>query len=100
MGGGLEQELDAANEKLEPLTSFILPGGTPQSAWLHLARTVCRRAERCVEELLASEGPERVNLLALHYLNRLSDLLFVYARVANQNGEQDVLWRPGGESST
>ncbi len=95
--GRLEQWIDEANGELEPLSSFILPGGEPGAAWLHLARTVCRRAERLVQELQHLEQDEdRVNPLTLRYLNRLSDLLFVYARVANGNGEQDVLWRPGG----
>jgi len=90
----LESWIDAANSGLEPLNSFILPGGGSGAAWLHLARTVSRRAERCVEELIA-RGDD-VNPLTLHYLNRLSDLLFVYARVANDNGKLDVLWKPGG----
>ncbi|HED66823.1 MAG TPA: cob(I)yrinic acid a,c-diamide adenosyltransferase [Planctomycetes bacterium] len=92
----LEAWIDEANDPLEPLSSFVLPGGTPAAAWLHLARTVCRRAERCVEALLAEEGEDRVNPIAMRYLNRLSDLLFVYGRVANENGAKDVLWRPGG----
>jgi cob(I)alamin adenosyltransferase len=88
----LEKAIDRLNEKLEPLRSFILPGGTPASAWLHLARTVCRRAERAVVTLMNSE---KVNPHALIYLNRLSDFLFVLARVANHNGSADVLWVPG-----
>ena len=89
----LEQQIDQFNAALQPLTSFILPGGTPLSVSLHLARTVTRRAERLVAALLEAEtdtSPE-----ALRYLNRLSDLLFVLARVANNNGAKDVLWVPG-----
>jgi cob(I)alamin adenosyltransferase len=93
----LERWLDAANESLPALESFVLPGGTTASAWLHLARTVCRRAERLVTELCATEGEaERVNPEAVRYLNRLSDLLFVLARAANDDGKSDVLWKPGG----
>ncbi len=88
----LEKAIDRLNEKLEPLGSFILPGGTPTSAWLHLARTVCRRAERAVVTLMHSQ---KVNPHALIYLNRLSDFLFVLARVANHGGTADVLWVPG-----
>ena len=88
----LEMEIDRLNEGLQPLRSFILPGGTPAAAWLHLARTVCRRAERSVVALMQSEP---VNANALAYLNRLSDLLFVMARVANGDGQGDVLWEPG-----
>ncbi|OWK40429.1 cob(I)yrinic acid a,c-diamide adenosyltransferase [Fimbriiglobus ruber] len=88
----LEKAIDAANEALEPLHSFILPGGTPAAAWLHLARTVCRRAERAVVTLMKTEP---VNQHVLIYLNRLSDYLFVLGRVANENGKQDVLWVPG-----
>jgi len=90
----LEDWIDEANEKLAPLNSFILPGGEPAAAWLHLARTVCRRAERLVQGLMQRE-PERVNPEALRYMNRLSDLLFVMARVVNDNGQADVLWIPG-----
>jgi cob(I)alamin adenosyltransferase len=89
----LEQQIDHYNEGLAPLRSFVLPGGTPLAAALHLARTVVRRAERLVVELMSRE-PD-VNNAALIYLNRLSDLLFVMARVANSNGEDDVLWAPG-----
>jgi len=89
----LEKAIDSANEKLEPLRSFILPGGTPAAAWLHLARTVCRRAERAVVTLMHTET---VNAQVLIYLNRLSDFLFVLARVANDDGRGDVLWVPGG----
>ncbi len=95
----LERWIDEANADLAPLESFVLPGGEPGAAHLHLARTVCRRAERLVEELFGEEAEGRVNPVALQYLNRLSDLLFVYARVANGNGEDDVLWRPGGDEA-
>jgi cob(I)alamin adenosyltransferase len=88
----LEQEIDACNEKLEPLTSFVLPGGSPAAAHLHHARAVTRRAERLVAELDVREG---MNKQALAYLNRLSDLLFVLARSANADGASDVLWIPG-----
>ncbi len=88
-----EAQIDRYNEGLPPLTSFILPGGTALAAALHVARTVVRRAERLVVELIAKE-PE-VNPAVLIYLNRLSDLLFVLARVANNNGRNDVLWSPG-----
>ena len=91
--GWLETQIDSLNEKLEPLTSFVLPGGTPLSTALHLARTVTRRAERLVVALVGRE-PD-VNPEALRYLNRLSDLLFVLARVGNNNGAKDVLWTPG-----
>jgi cob(I)alamin adenosyltransferase len=88
----LEREIDAMNEHLAPLESFILPGGSPAAAYLHLARTVARRAERLMTELA---GQETVNPLAVAYINRLSDHLFVLARVLNDNGEDDILWRPG-----
>lgn len=88
----LERAIDRLNEKLHPLTSFILPGGTPAAAWCHLARTVCRRAER---EAVTLARQEKVNQQAIIYLNRLSDLLFVLARVYNANGTADVLWVPG-----
>jgi cob(I)alamin adenosyltransferase len=94
----LEQQIDHYNEGLAPLTSFVLPGGTPLAVALHLARTVTRRAERLVVELLTKE-PD-VNSAALIYLNRLSDLLFVIARVANANGGSDVLWSPGRFTET
>ena len=88
----LEEELDALNSDLEPLTSFVLPGGSPPATYLHQARTVCRRAERvCVA--LAAEQP--INPAALTYLNRLSDFLFVAARWCNDQGETDVKWVPG-----
>ena len=88
----LETEIDKINDRLEPLSSFILPGGTPVAANLHLARTVARRAERCVTNLARSET---VNAEAVKYLNRLSDLLFVMSRAANNYGANDVLWVPG-----
>ena len=88
----LEWAIDRLNEGLQPLRSFILPGGTPAAAWLHLARTVCRRAERAVVTL---QRTEQVNTHALIYLNRLSDFLFVLARVTNDGGKGDVLWVPG-----
>ena len=88
----LESEIDAANERLPPLTSFVLPGGTEAAARLHLARCVVRRAERAVAALAAQEA---VNPAALAYLNRLSDHLFVSARRANDDGRGDVMWTPG-----
>jgi cob(I)alamin adenosyltransferase len=88
----LEQAIDRLNEDLAPLNSFILPGGQSAAAWCHLARTVCRRAERDVVTLARGET---VNPQAIVYLNRLSDLLFVLARIYNNNGRDDILWRPG-----
>jgi cob(I)alamin adenosyltransferase len=88
----LEKQIDHFNADLEPLHSFVLPGGTPLAAALHVARTVTRRAERITVELAATED---TNPEAVRYLNRLSDLLFVMARVANSNGTRDVLWVPG-----
>ena len=88
----LESEIDAANAALAPLDSFILPGGTEIAARLHLARTIVRRAERAASALAAVE---KVNAQALAYLNRLSDLLFVLAREANDGGAGDVKWSPG-----
>jgi cob(I)alamin adenosyltransferase len=90
----LEQEIDGLNAELSPLTSFILPAGTALAAHLHLARTVCRRAERAAVRLGDQDG-ETVSPAALRYLNRLSDLLFVMARWANGRGAGDVLWTPG-----
>lgn len=90
----LEQEIDRLNADLSPLTSFVLPAGSPASAALHVARTVCRRAERAVV-LLSQTPDEVVGQPALNYLNRLSDLLFVAARWANDKGMADVLWTPG-----
>ena len=89
----LEKEIDAMNAELAPLASFILPGGSEASAWLHLARTVARRAERCMTALAARQP---VNPEAIKYINRLSDHLFVLARRLNDNGGADVLWVPGG----
>lgn len=92
----LEGHIDRLNADLQKLESFVLPGGTPMSAWLHMGRTVCRRAERLVNELLElPDEAERVNPEVLRYLNRLSDLLFVMARSANEGGKEDVLWQPG-----
>ena len=88
----LESEIDAMNAKLEPLRSFILPGGSPLSAHMHQCRTVARRAERLTVELATMES---VNPDAVKYLNRLSDWFFVAARVANDDGKADVLWVPG-----
>jgi cob(I)alamin adenosyltransferase len=88
----LERAIDQFNERLQPLQSFILPGGSPAAAWCHLARTVCRRAERDVVTL---SHQEKVNAQVVVYLNRLSDLLFVLARVCNKDGAEDVLWVPG-----
>lgn len=88
----LEGEIDAMNEKLQPLKSFILPGGTAAAAHLHLARTVVRRAERLITQLAAREP---VNAQVVHYVNRLSDHLFVLARHLNDDGRGDVLWTPG-----
>ena len=88
----LEREIDRVNEDLQPLKSFVLPGGSAAAAHLHLARTVARRAEREITLLAESET---LNPEAVRYINRLSDLLFVLARHANENGEADVLWVPG-----
>ena len=88
----LEREIDAMNEKLAPLNSFVLPGGTAAAAQLHLSRTLVRRAER---EMTALAAREEVNPIAVKYVNRLSDQLFVLARALNDNGAGDVLWRPG-----
>lgn len=88
----LESEIDGMNAALEPLRSFILPGGSPLAAHLHLCRTVARRAERLTVELA---GTESVNPNAVKYLNRLSDWFFVAARIANDDGRADVLWVPG-----
>lgn len=88
----LEEEIDRMNADLRPLTSFILPGGSAASAWLHLARTVVRRGERLISELSARDA---VNPEALKYVNRLSDHLFVLARTLNDKGAGDVLWEPG-----
>lgn len=88
----LEREIDAMNKDLQPLRSFILPGGTPLAAQMHLCRTVARRAERLVVELATMES---INPAAVKYLNRLSDWFFVAGRVANNGGADDVLWVPG-----
>jgi cob(I)alamin adenosyltransferase len=90
----LEREIDTLNEHLSPLRSFVLPGGTPTAAALHLARTVCRRAERLVVELSHKPG-ETVSPAAVKYLNRLSDLFFVASRYVNDKGTSDILWVPG-----
>jgi cob(I)alamin adenosyltransferase len=90
----LEREIDQLNAALGALNSFILPGGTPAAAHLHVARTVCRRAERLMVEL-AARPQEPVNSAGIQYMNRLSDFLFVAARASNDNGAKDVLWVPG-----
>lgn len=90
----LERDIDTLNARLEPLTSFVLPGGTPGAAYLHVARTICRRAERVIVELASRPG-EPVSEAAIRYMNRLSDFLFVAGRAANHNGAGDVLWVPG-----
>ena len=92
----LEQEIDKHNADLKPLNSFVLPGGTQQAIYLHLARTVTRRAERALTQLAAREA---INPETIKYLNRLSDLLFVLARHANDKGAGDVLWVPGQNRS-
>ncbi len=88
----MEKQIDHFNADLAPLTSFVLPGGSPASAYMHLARTVTRRAERDVARLFAEEP---VNPAVLRYVNRLSDLLFVLARYLNDKGKEDVRWQPG-----
>jgi cob(I)alamin adenosyltransferase len=90
----LEKEIDLLNGELAPLNSFVLPGGSASSAYLHLSRTVCRRAERLMAELVAQPG-ERVGTAAMKYINRLSDFLFVASRWVNDKGARDVLWVPG-----
>jgi cob(I)alamin adenosyltransferase len=90
----LEAAIDELNANLTPLSSFVLPGGTRAAAALHQARVICRRAERRIVELAASEG-ERVGAPAIAYINRLSDFLFVAARFANDRGKGDILWVPG-----
>jgi cob(I)alamin adenosyltransferase len=90
----LESEIDTLNAELEPLRSFVLPGGSPASSYLHLARTVSRRAERLMVALAARPN-EPVGDAALRYINRLSDFLFVAARYANDKGRDDVLWVKG-----
>ena len=88
----IERAIDTANENLEPLTSFILPGGSEAAARLHVARASVRKAERAMTALAELEP---VNPAALHYINRLSDLLFVLARAANDGGKADITWTPG-----
>ncbi|MCP4301236.1 MAG: cob(I)yrinic acid a,c-diamide adenosyltransferase, partial [Gammaproteobacteria bacterium] len=90
----LEQEIDQMNADLKPLRSFVLPGGTPAAAALHMARTISRRAERLMVELAAMPD-EPVSAPALKYINRLSDFFFVASRHANDRGKSDVLWIPG-----
>ena len=90
----VEQDIDALNAGLQPLRSFVLPGGSPAAAALHIARTVARRAERLIVELAQKPG-EHVNPEGLKYINRVSDFLFVAARAVNDNGKADVLWVPG-----
>jgi cob(I)alamin adenosyltransferase len=92
----LEAAIDRLNADLQSLNSFVLPGGSPAAAWCHLARTVCRRAER---DVIALRRTEAVNPQVIIYLNRLSDLLFVLARACNRNGKDDVLWEPGKTAS-
>lgn len=88
----VESDIDALNAAMEPLKSFVLPGGSPAAAALHLARTVARRAER---HMVALSSDEEVSAQCLRYINRASDLLFVAARAVNNNGHDDVLWVPG-----
>ena len=90
----LEREIDQLNGELDPLKSFVLPGGTAAAAHLHVARTVARRAERLITELAADDG-EPVSAAALKYVNRLSDFFFVASRYVNDRGQRDVLWVPG-----
>lgn len=90
----LEHEIDEMNAEMKPLKSFILPGGSPAAAQLHVARTVCRRAERLIVELAAVPG-EPVSAAVIKYMNRLSDFLFVAGRYVNDRGRSDVLWVPG-----
>lgn len=90
----LENEIDQLNAELSPLNSFVLPGGTAAAAHLHLARTICRRAERIMVEL-AQDPNEKIGATALRYINRLSDFLFVASRYVNAKGQGDVLWVPG-----
>ena len=92
----LESLIDRFNKKLKPLKSFVLPGGSEISSWLHVARTITRRAERHTSEVSSNE---KINDQALIYLNRLSDLFFVLARITNNNGDDDILWVPGKNQS-
>jgi cob(I)alamin adenosyltransferase len=94
----IEGWIDEANKDLEPLKTFVLPGGSEGAAWLHMARTVCRRAERLAVTLYREQS-ESSGLSCVHYLNRLSDLFFVLSRKANDDGQTDVLWRPGGQEA-
>jgi cob(I)alamin adenosyltransferase len=94
----LEHAIDALNDRLHPLRSFVLPGGSTAAAALHQARAICRRAERTMVELATIEG-EEVGEATLAYVNRLSDYLFVAARAANDFGRSDVLWAPGANQS-
>ena len=91
----IEQEIDLLNADLTPLTSFVLPGGEPAAAFLHLARTIIRRAERNLIRLSDESDADEINEVTKMYINRASDLLFVAGRVANNNGAADVLWQPG-----
>ena len=93
----LERDIDTPQRRSGALTSFVLPGGTPAAAYLHLARTICRRAERMMVEL-AARPEEPVSEPAIQYMNRLSDFLFVASRAVNDNGAGDVLWVPGQNS--
>ncbi|MCM2293534.1 cob(I)yrinic acid a,c-diamide adenosyltransferase [Allorhizobium sp. BGMRC 0089] len=90
----VERDIDTLNARLLPLTSFVLPGGSPAAAHLHLARTITRRAERIMVDLM-QVPMEKVSAPALKYVNRLSDFLFVAARIANEDGKADILWVPG-----
>lgn len=91
----IEQEIDLLNADLTPLTSFVLPGGEPAAAFLHLARTIMRRAERNLIRLSDERDADKINEVTKSYINRASDLLFVAGRIANKNGSADVLWQPG-----
>lgn len=91
----LEETIAHYNTKLEPVTSFVLPGGSKVAAFLHLARTICRRAERAIIGMKSKNYMHKVNPAIPVYMNRLSDLLFVMSRVRNQDGKRDVLWEPG-----
>ena len=88
----LENMIDKFNNKLEPLNSFVLPGGSQISCWLHIARTITRRAERSITKLAEKN---KINKQSLIYINRLSDFLFVVSRITNDNGKSDILWDPG-----
>jgi cob(I)alamin adenosyltransferase len=93
----LEREIDAMNGEMDPLTSFVLPGGSQAGAALHLARTICRRAERSIAELKLAESGQVSGIIS-RYINRLSDHLFVASRYVNGKGKNDLLWRPGENS--